>query len=208
MEVYTTESEQIDAVRRFLVENGKALAVGVVLGVGALVGWRFWQNHQESTAMASSMAYQQAMDTLTAAAGKPEGIAGIQQFAAEEHGSYSALASLSLARQYADQNDFPKAEQQLRQALSQTKDADLQTIVNLRLARVLLQQKKADDALKTLDAVKSAGWLAMAADVRGDALVSKGDTQGARDAYNQGIASNPPQGLQSILRMKLNNLSS
>lgn len=38
MEVYTTENEQVDALRRFFAENGKALAVGVVLGIGALVG--------------------------------------------------------------------------------------------------------------------------------------------------------------------------
>lgn len=35
MEVYTTENEQVDALRRFFAENGKALAVGVVLGIGA-----------------------------------------------------------------------------------------------------------------------------------------------------------------------------
>lgn len=38
MEVYTTENEQVDALRRFFAENGKALAVGVVLGIGA-TGW-------------------------------------------------------------------------------------------------------------------------------------------------------------------------
>ena len=27
MEVYTTENEQVDAVRRFFAENGKALAI-------------------------------------------------------------------------------------------------------------------------------------------------------------------------------------
>lgn len=40
MEVYTTENEQVEVIRRFFAENGKALAIGVVLGVGALVGWR------------------------------------------------------------------------------------------------------------------------------------------------------------------------
>ena len=53
MEVYTTENEQLDAVRRFFSENGKALAVGVVLGVGALLGWRYWQSHQNASMMAA-----------------------------------------------------------------------------------------------------------------------------------------------------------
>lgn len=204
MEVYSTENEQVDAIRRFFAENGKALAVGVVLGIGALVGWRFWQSHQENSAMATSAAYQQASDAL--ASDKAEGVAAAEKFAADTHDNYGALASLELARRSVDQSDFAKAEQQLKQALAQTKNGDLQALINLRLARVQLQQKNADGALKTLDAVTAAGWAAMAADVRGDALVSKGDNQGAREAYNKGMAANPPQGLQAMLRMKLNNL--
>ena len=40
MEIYENEHDQVDAIKRFFVENGKALVVGVVLGIGALVGWR------------------------------------------------------------------------------------------------------------------------------------------------------------------------
>ncbi|MDX5629591.1 MULTISPECIES: YfgM family protein [unclassified Brenneria] len=205
MEVYGTENEQVDALRRFFAENGKALAVGVVLGVGALVGWRFWLNHQNNSAMASSASYQQISDRL--AEGKAEDIASAEKFSTNKN-SYGVLASLALARHYVDQKDFAKAEQQLIQAQSQTKDADLLSLVNLRLARIQLQENKADEALKTLDAVKLDGWVALAAEVRGDALVSKGDNQAAREAYNKGLDANPPQALQAFLRMKLNNLSS
>ncbi|PXW41312.1 YfgM family protein [Dickeya zeae] len=206
MEVYTTENEQVEVIRRFFAENGKALAIGVVLGVGALVGWRFWQNHQESSAMAASAAYQQVTESLSA--GTAEGVAGAEKFAAGDHGNYGALTALALAHQFVEKNDIAKAEQQLRLALSQTKDGDLQAMINLRLARVLLQQKKPDEALKTLDAIKLEGWAAMVADVRGDVLASKGDNQGARDAYSKGMAAKPSQGLQSLLRIKLNNLPS
>ncbi|CPR17909.1 YfgM family protein [Brenneria goodwinii] len=206
MEVYSTENEQVDALRRFFIENGKALAVGVVLGVGALIGWRFWLNHQSNSAMQSSALYQQISDRL--AEGKTEDVASAEKFSAENKNSYGVLASLELARHYVDQKDFAKAEQQLVQAQSQTKDADLLSLVNLRLARVQLQENKADDALKALDAIKLDGWVALAAEVRGDALVSKGDNQAAREAYNKGLDANPPQALQAFLRMKLNNLSS
>ncbi|QYM95099.1 YfgM family protein [Dickeya ananatis] len=206
MEVYTTENEQVEVIRRFFAENGKALAIGVVLGVGALVGWRFWQNHQESSAMAASAAYQQVTESLSA--GTVEGVAGAEKFAAGDHGNYGALTALALAHQFVEKSDIAKAEQQLRLALSQTKDGDLQAMINLRLARVLLQQKKPDEALKTLDTIKLEGWAAMVADVRGDVLASKGDNQGARDAYSKGMAAKPSQGLQSLLRIKLNNLPS
>ena len=78
MEVYTTENEQVDALRRFFAENGKALAVGVVLGIGAPVGWRYWQSHENSNMMAASQSYQEASDRL--AAGKPDDVAAAEKF--------------------------------------------------------------------------------------------------------------------------------
>ena len=41
MEIYENEHDQVDAVKRFFAENVKALVVGVILGVGALVGWSY-----------------------------------------------------------------------------------------------------------------------------------------------------------------------
>ncbi len=79
-------------------------------------------------------------------------------------------------------------------------------MLNLRLARVQLQQKQAEAALKTLDAVKGEGWSAIIADIRGEALLSKGDKQGARDAWSKGIASDASPALKQMMQMKMNNL--
>ena len=49
MEVYTTENEQIDAIKRFFVNKGKALLIGLVIGVGAIIGWNYWQSHHDRT---------------------------------------------------------------------------------------------------------------------------------------------------------------
>ncbi|MGL9735007.1 MAG: YfgM family protein [Symbiopectobacterium sp.] len=204
MEVYTTENEQVDSLHRFLIENGKALVVGIVLGIGALVGWRYWQNHQSEGAMSSSLAYQQACEAL--AKGDAAGVLAAEKISAENKSSYGVLSSLQLVRYHADKGEFAQAEIQLRTALTQTKDVDLQALIALRLARVQVQQGKADEALKTLDTITQIGWAAMVADVRGDALVSKGDNVAARAAYNKGVSANPSQALQALLRMKLNNL--
>ena len=206
MEVYTTENEQVDAVRRFFAENGKALAVGLVLGIGALVGWRYWQSQQSANAMAASAAYQQINEALSA--DKAGDVAAAEKFIQANSNSYGVFAALQLAKHLAEQNDFAKAEQQLVMAQGLTKDENLLALVNLRLAGVQLQEKKLDDALKTLEAVKGEGWAAMMQDLRGDVLLAKGDIKGAREAYSKGIESNASQSLAAIMRMKLNNLAS
>lgn len=204
--MYTTENEQLDAVRRFFAENGKALAVGVVLGIGALVGWRYWQNNQNTSMMAASQSYQQTTEALLS--GHADEVAAIEKFIQANTNNYAVLAALKLASHFVQQNDFAKAEQQLVLAQNQAKDENLRAVVNLRLARVQLQEKKWDEALKTLDGVKGEGWVAMQQNVRGDTLLAKGDIKGAREAYSKGIESNISQALTTVMRMKLNNLSS
>ncbi len=205
MEIYENENDQVDAVKRFFAENGKALAIGVVLGIGALVGWRYWTGHQDDSVRASSLTYEKAVSGIRA--DKPETLTAVEKFAAENQNTYGALASLELAQQFVDKNDLAKAEANLQQGLKNTRDENLQALINLRLARVQVQQKQADAALKTLDAIKGEGWVAVVADLRGEALLSKGDKQGARDAWSKGVESNTSPALREMMQMKINNLS-
>ncbi len=206
MEVYTTENEQVDAVRRFFAENGKALAIGVVLGIAALGGWRYWQTHQSSEMTEASVAFQQANQAMTDK--KAQGVEDLEKFAQSNSNNYGVFAALQLADHFVEAKDFANAEKQLTQAQSQAKEENLLSLVNLRLARVQMQQNKFDDALKTLDGVKGEGWAALQQDIRGNVLLAKGDAKGAREAYSKGLDSKPSQTLQNMLRMKLNNLSS
>ncbi|MBS1203369.1 MAG: hypothetical protein H6R25_268 [Proteobacteria bacterium] len=205
MEIYENENDQVDAIKRFFAENGKALAVGVVLGIGALMGWRYWNGHQADTARASSQAYENAISALQA--DKPESFTAAEKFAADNKNTYGALASLELAQQYVEKNELDKAASQLQQGLAATSDENLQSMINVRLARVQVQQKQQDAALKTLDAVKGESWSAIVADLRGEALLSKGDKQGARTAWENGIKNNASPALSEMMQMKINNLS-
>jgi predicted negative regulator of RcsB-dependent stress response len=205
VEVYSNENDQVDALKSFFAENGKALAVGVILGIGALVGWRYWTSHQENTSRESSQAYQNAVTSLKA--GKPETYAAAEKIAANEKNAYGAFAALELAQQFVDAGELDKAEKQLQLGLAAAPDDNLKSVINMRLARVQLQMKQPDAALKTLEGIKGEGWTAIVADLRGEILLSKGDKQGARAAWEAGVKSDASPALSEMMRMKMNNLS-
>ncbi|WP_413737510.1 YfgM family protein [Sodalis sp. RH21] len=207
MEVYSSENEQREVLVRFFADNGKALVIGVVIGIAALVGWRYWHNHQNDAMMASSASWQQVNTALTSDANQ-QGVDAAQKFADVNNNNYGALTSMDLARFYVDKGDFAAAEKQLEKALTQTKEDNLRSLINIRLARVQIQAKNVDGALKTLGNITHEGWSALVEDARGDAQVIKGNNQAAREAYDKALKANPPQALQALLRMKLNNLSS
>ena len=199
------ENDQVEALKSFFAENGKALAVGVILGIGALVGWRYWNSHRVDTARDASMAYENAVSSLSS--GKPEALAAAEKFAAGAKNTYGSFASLELAQVFVDKNDLAQAEKQLQQGLAAASDDNLKSVINLRLARVQLQMKQPDAALKTLEGVKGEGWTAIVADLRGEILLSKGDKQGARAAWEAGAKSDASPALSEMMRMKINNLS-
>ncbi|WP_159566909.1 YfgM family protein [Budvicia diplopodorum] len=200
MEIYNNEDEQLDAVRSFFRENGKAIVVGVVLGIGALFGWRYWQSHQKQEAANTSMYFDQAMVHR-------DNTSNLDAFIKANENTYGIFAALKLAQESVDKGDFAKAKQQLLWAQGHTKDDNLLPTISLRLARVQLQEKQFDDALKTLDTVQKGGWFAQAQAIRGDVLAEKGDTKGAREAYSQASESDPSPVLKELLRIKLNNLA-
>ncbi|WP_387465837.1 YfgM family protein [Photorhabdus sp. RM323S] len=206
MEVYTNENEQVDAIRRFFADNGKALVFGLVLGAGALIGWRYWQSHQTNQLQGSAEAFEQVNRGLIS--GAKESHTAAEKFAAETNNSYGVMAHMHLAQLAVEKNELAKADQFLSAAVGQTKNEDLLALANIRLARVQLAEDKADAALKTLEQVKGSGWVAVAEDIRGDALLKKGDIAGARAAYTKGLGSDSPQAIKSMLNLKLNNLSS
>ena len=62
-------------------------------------------------------------------------------------------------------------------------------VARLRLARLLVQTGKHDEVLRLLDVEKAGAFAAQVHEIRGDALVAKGDAQGARAEYAAALAA-------------------
>ncbi|OTA15257.1 membrane protein [Xenorhabdus vietnamensis] len=205
MQVYTTENEQVDAIKRFLSTNGKYLAVGLVLGIGALIGWRYWQTHQTNQLHDTAAVFEKLNKSLQS--GSKESVVAVEKFANETNNVYGVMAELELAKQAITQNNLAQAEKNLLAASGKAKDEDMQALFNIRLARVQLSEDKTDAALKTLELVKGKGWKVMVENIRGDILTKKGDIAGARAAYSMGLGSDGPKLIKDLMKIKLNNLS-
>lgn len=76
-------------------------------------------------------------------------------------------------------------------------------VAKLRLARVLIQQGKHDDAIALLNVQKLGAFAAVAREIRGDANVAKGDAAAARAEYAAALAADDAQIDRSMLELKL-----
>ena len=85
-----------------------------------------------------------------------------------------------------------------------SKDADLRQIARLRIARVLIDEGKPDDAVKTLQATPAGAFTALAHEVRGDALYAKKDLTAAAAEYKLALATTDARSADTaLLALKL-----
>lgn len=198
MEVYTTEEQQVEVIKNWWKENGTSVIAGTVIGLVGLFGWRYYNEHQQTTQEAASQAYNEMSAQL--AKGDAAGFEQAQSFISAHKGdSYAELAALQLAAAAVKADKLDLAAEQLIQVAT-SGDESIRPIAALRLARVLNDQGKADEALAQLGKINNDAFKAQVAEVRGDILQKQGKSEEARDAYQ---AAADAGGLQSSAELKL-----
>lgn len=202
---YSIEEEQeINQLKDWWKENGKTIIVAFILGVGGMFGWRYWQSHQAEQIAQASAQY----DTLINSVQQDEQAkkANIEQFVqANSKTAYAVFALLDEVKKATEKQDFSAAEANLNQALTQSQDEVLTSIVALRLSAVQFQLGQLDNALTTLNQVKGESFNARKAILTGDIQVAKGDKVAAKNSFEQAQQSGS-QLEQQMAKMKLNNL--
>ena len=202
---YSIEEEQeINQLKDWWKENGKTIIVAFILGVGGMFGWRYWQDHQAEQIAQASAQYDALI--YSAQQDKQAKKANIEQFVqANSKTAYAVFALLDEAKKAAEKQDFAAAEVNLNQALTQSQDEVLTSIVALRLSAVQFQLGQLDNALTSLNQVKGESFNARKAILTGDIQVAKGDKVAAKNSFEQAQQSGS-QLEQQMAKMKLNNL--
>ena len=185
---YSSDREQEEALLNWWRENRSWIFGGIVLGLALLFGWRWWQAHTTKQAEQASVLYQEYQ---SAAADPAKGKAALDRLVdAHPNSAYTIQARLLQAKRHVEAAQYDEAATQLRQVVEQAKDDELAQIARQRLARVLIQQGKHDEAVKLLDPAKAGAFTAQVREIRGDAFVAKGDAESARAEYAAALAPN------------------
>ena len=121
---YETEEQQVEALKNWWAENGRAVIAGVVLGVAVIGGWTLWQGHKESKNFAASDSYSLALEAADASnAEEALSLADKVQDDNPDH-LYATYASFAAARVAIESGDLDEAagrlEWSVRNAVSYT----------------------------------------------------------------------------------------
>lgn len=188
MDDLLSEKEQIDQMRVWWSEYGSYVIGGVVLGAAILFGWNYVQKTERDAKYAASALYDDLANVVVDAnVEEAEAIAG--QLAVDYPDSnYAAQARFALARLYMDENRDQDSADILREVIASNTSDEFKKIAEIRLAKILLYQDKADEVVALLADTEEGAFAARAAEIMGDAYVVMGQTANAREAYQRALA--------------------
>ncbi len=198
-----SDREQEEALRAWLKENWRWMVGGVALGVALLAAYNYWGTYRQQRADAAFVAAAEVRKAIDAkdADKAAKLIAGLT----EKYGStpYTQAARLQLAKLQVVAGKYDEAAKLLAAVAEDSKDKELRKVVQLRQARLLIQLGKHDQALAMLEPDDSGEFSAAVQEVRGDALLAKGNKDGARAAYAAALKGAEGSVDRGLIELKL-----
>jgi len=187
VEIYDAH-EQGEIVKKWLQQNGSAIVMGLVLAFGGLFGFKQWNIWQDTKGQKSYAEFERMNTQLTG--GQLDGAMDNFQILQDDYAKtpYASLAALQMARARIESKQPELALNYLRYVMANGRPEGLKVIARERLARLLLDQGQAEEALTTIDGVTElSGYEARYAETRGDILVVLGRKDEAIKAYQQAL---------------------
>ena len=201
------EQEQLDAIKAWWERYGRLVViaiVGAIVAIGGVQGWRYYRATQATAAAALFDQLQRAERGNDAKKIREISAQIMQNYTSS---GYAALAALAAARNDFDTGDLAAAKARLQWVIDNAADQETRDVARLRLARILFDDKKLEEALQQLAVKPVDSFSGLYADLRGDILATQGKKDDARTAYRSALEkSDPASPLQQILQLKLDAL--
>lgn len=197
--------EQFDELKSFLAKSWKIIVAVIVIGLLSIWGWRYWQSNQEQKILDASLKYERLVSKLDLS--NTDSVEELVVFAKNTDTIYRVFANMKAAQFYVEANqDYMAAQNLLSEAVKSTDSETILSMLNIRIARLQLQQAQYQDSLDTLNKVTDDSWSAVVNDIRGDVLVKMERFEEAVNAYEVALVSSPTPEISKNVQMKLNQV--
>ena len=197
---HLTEEEQIEAIKKWWAENWLYVVLPVVVSVVFYLGFNYWQDKKISDSQAGSEQHELLLQLMrdygeNPSEAKVDEAINLGEKISSDYSStlYADYANLILARLHIDRQNYSAAEVTLRKVIEAKNQPAAVALAKSRLARVLLNVDKADEALALVSGTTDLSFTSVFAEIRGDVLVYKGDIDAAQTAYQEAIDNLPPE---------------
>lgn len=206
MEVYNSDEEQVEALKRWWKANGTSVITGIVIGLAIIGGWNFWKSNQEQKALQASAMYEQLLKASKE--DKTNSVIKISEALSKEFDStaYAELGLLLEARDKINNNELPAAKEILEK-LKTSSDYAIQNLAAIQIIRIMLATGEYEQGLQLIaDMEPQSGesFTGSYEELKGDLYVALNRLGVARTAYQNALRAG---NFSPLLQSKLDDIS-
>lgn len=208
MAVYSLEEqEKMSGFKAWWDRNGTLLIVLLALAVFSVGGVKAWQFYQQKQAHQAADLYTLLQQVQTSDDATKIYDAAQLVMTGYPSSGYAPRAALITAQSDVQQGNAKRAQQSLQWVIDNAKEAPLHDLARLRIAGILLDDGKYDDALRTISTPHGDSFAGLYLDRKGDILVATNKLSEARLSYQEAIRKlSKTNTYFNIVQMKLDAL--
>lgn len=203
----TQEQEQLDALKAWWKENRKWLLTVLVIVIVAYAAFAYWKSYQGKQAAEAATLYAEVLKQV--ASNDPKRINDSVAVLVEKYSgtAYAPRAQLLAVQTNMQVKDLARAKSQLEWVIARAGESGLRDTARLKLATILLDEKKFDEAIKLLDATHPDAFVGLYADLKGDVLAAQGKPEEARAAYKLAFDKmDSKSAYRNLIQLKMDGL--
>ncbi|MGH8684180.1 MAG: tetratricopeptide repeat protein [Nitrosospira sp.] len=202
------EQEKIDGLKSWWEQYGTLLIIVAATFIASIAGVQAWNYYQKQQVEQAAELYASLREIEAGGDSKKISDAANLLMQGFPGSGYASRAALISARASFEGGDVQNAKSRLQWTLDNTKEDELRDLVRLRLAGILLDERKHDEALRLLETKHGESFAGLYADLKGDVLTAAGKVAEARVAYQMALDKLGKKGTyHNIVQMKLDALT-
>ena len=197
-----SDKEQIQLLKNWWKQYGTSILVGILAFAVVNFGWQYWNQNKSQRTERASLMYTQLLNI--ADQDKNSEALLFEDHLIKDYAStpYASLAALSSAKNAVVAGKLEVALDKLQWVIKNSNVAGFRELARIRAARILLEQKKPQEALDLLAKIDDSDFAAAIDEVSGDALVALGKNDLAKERYQKAQQLSNGDAVSPFLKMK------
>ena len=204
MEVYTTEEQQVDAIKKWCKKYLKWVVVLLVIIFVAILVKTLYHHSISKDNLISVDKFEVIYNKLQNDEVSNVAIKNAKNYIENNKNEYSSLLNLNLSKIYVERKNYNEAINSLNWIINNSSDANLLNIAKVRLARLYIFNSKFDLAKEIIGTIKSQSWRLQKTILMGDLYSKENKLDLAKKEYLKAKKINPNV---PLINIKINNLN-
>ena len=208
MDEFLSEKEQIQYIREWWQENRSYILTALIIVIGGVTGNNAWKSSVIEKQLSASSLYESLAFEISE--NNLEAGEMIADQISEDYSDtvYYEKAKLAMAYFYMSQSRDEDAANSLRNILSKSSDSELSLIAEMRLAKIMLYQKKYQEVIDMLKGNIGHAFETKYSELLGDAYFGLEEFDKAEFAYMAALKNSVQAQIvdASLIQMKINDL--